>query len=35
MHSVKTRDLMGKTEIVVNKQEVISQVIRDKEVQKR
>ena len=34
MHSVQTRDLMGKPEIIVNKQEVISQVIRDK-VQKR
>ena len=33
--SVHTRDLMGKAEIIVNKQGVISQVIRDNKVQKR
>ena len=36
MHSVKTRDLMGKAEIIVNRQtEVISQVIRDDKVHRR
>ena len=34
MHSVEARDLMGKAEIVVNKQGVISQLIRDNKVQK-
>ena len=35
MHSVKTRVLMGKAEIVVNKQEVISQVIRGNKVHRQ
>ena len=35
MHSVQTRSLMGKAEIVVSKQGVISQVIRDSKVQKK
>ena len=34
MHSVQTRGVVGKAEIIVNKQGVISQVIRDRKLQK-